>query len=326
MRLGDLLAGLRDGTVTLDFCGHWITTENRIKEDLLERYDDTVALANGSNDGKWSVSDGETVEESDASMRDFYTRLLNREIEEGVRTNIFPSAESENCQCCGRRLMWILEDKVLYLRGEYYKVDGDRREWVDQPSGHMCSSPDREEAEIIRGEISVNSNLLISNFFNSVEDTPEGKKYDQEYNLCLLYGVKNISRYKQEHNIAYGQMGNMSIGVFLHPSKKSIILGNPWIADRRMESEDYDYDEETYDEDYKNLSVIDGHHLVGEVCLDVWRWEATDLDTAKEEYQEIKDSHRDLVELEVPHGTWEFVHYGHGDYSREMYVTLTLKE
>ena len=52
--------------------------------------------------------------------------------------------------------------------------------------------------------------------------------------------------------------------------------------------------------------------MIGEICLDVWRWEATDLNTiGAEKYEALAEDHknRGMVEVDVPHGEWEFKEY-----------------
>jgi hypothetical protein len=46
------------------------------------------------------------------------------------------------------------------------------------------------------------------------------------------------------------------------------------------------------------------------VCLSVWRWEATDMNTlGKEHYEKLIEQEVNLVEVDVEHGLWDFTHF-----------------
>lgn len=48
-----------------------------------------------------------------------------------------------------------------------------------------------------------------------------------------------------------------------------------------MRFQDDEANEKYYDEKYEELKSegIEGHHLVGSIICDVWRWEATDINS-----------------------------------------------
>jgi hypothetical protein len=131
-------------------------------------------------------------------------------------------------------------------------------------------------------------------------DCPKEEEHTQKWSLNHSAGIVNITKYKSEkQNIAYGQMGNMSVGIFAHPNKKSIIVGNA-------------YQNET-DEENKIDYVINEHKFLGRISLDVWRWEATDFNTlGQETYNKVlkeNKKYRGMVEVEVEHGVWLFECY-----------------
>jgi len=54
---------------------------------------------------------------------------------------------------------------------------------------------------------------------------------------------------------------------------------------------------------------LKGFKKLGEISLEMWRWEATDLNTlTQEKLDKMKEEEypQDIVEIDVEHGTWEF--------------------
>jgi hypothetical protein len=315
MKFREICEHVKAGRWRLDFCGHRCNGNRR---QFVEGYEEDVAYAAGANDGNWQPDkDGKrTQAEIDAGMREFYQRRLDVECQPGEMIYSFVCPE-EYCFGCGKRLHWVVGKNRLRLQGY----------WDRQKNDHVIAKGRCPYAkpQPTTGVITVRSRLIFANFFPSIEDSDEKDKYTDDWSLNCLHGRANITRYKAEHNIAYGQMGNMSCGVFVNDARTSIILGDPYIADRLME----DMGEAEQDAaDYDALSVIEGHHLVGKISLRVWRWEATDFETIKDSYQDMLGVQDDPpVELEVPHGSWEFVHYYDTEIGGEgcVYARLRLK-
>lgn len=185
------------------------------------------------------------------------------------------------CQCyrCGQYLEWSFSQNSLKLN----RLIGTD---TCHPEGYRC---ELENVKPFVGKITINSNLIVANYFNNVVPELSDVEQCEKYYINILKGRYNLAEYMSFHNVAYGQMGNMSIGVFVHPDKKSIIIG------------DHFYSEEL--DDYTN--EIEGHIYKGSVCLDVWRWEATDLNTIGDNQYNVDNS----VECDVEHGVWRFEHF-----------------
>lgn len=303
MKVREICELVRSGEITLDYAGHRIALE---KEELLERFDDNVELANGSNDGKWQSIDKpheketRTHEEINASMRDFYNRHLDFEIEQEGTLRWGGLHDHRSCFGCGEHLHWTLTGNKLQLRNHYEKDPKHKRgyDWVNHPIDYVC--PYSVPKPIV-GEIKIASRLLLANFFR-FDDAPEGKKYSDKYDLCTLAGRNAIAQFKsKEQNVAYGQMGNSSIGVYVNEAKDSVIIGPRY---HPAEYEDYETTAEY--ESAVNTELFPGYTKVGEIDLQVWRWEAADLNTVGDKYEDANE--RDLVEIDVQHGDWTFQH------------------
>lgn len=316
MKFSELVERVKRGEVTLELAGH---RANNARERLIEQYERTAAGAAGENDGKWTPLDGATMEETNARMRAHYQQKLDAEVDDDdMLSGFLFDVEEQECRGCGQRLRWVLSGNVLGLRGFYDHELGDFKK---HPPEFVCPHATFRPRT---GRIAVRGKLLFANFFDEVEDGPKKDKYKPEWSLSSDKGQENITRYKAERNVAFGQLSNMSVGIFVSPDKKSIIVGDPYIAERLMEEMS---EEEADKADEKALSVIEGHQLVGTICCDVWRWEATDQNTVKDIRKFRRDNKdRGYVELDVPHGVWEFAHYFHNDEPEDetVYARLNL--
>lgn len=324
MKVSEICELVRSGEITLDVAGHHV---NATKERFLERYDRNVAMANGANDGKWSPRENETPEKVDAGMREFYQRHLDREVnqEETLGSGM---GDGEYCFGCGEKNKWVLTGKKLQLRQHYVEDATDRfgiRE-INDPVDFICPF---HIPMPFKGEIKVTSKLLIANFFREIEDAPEDEQWSEKWSLNSFAGRQRVAEYKAARNVAYGQMGNTSISIYINDAKDSIIIGPNC---HPAEYKEYDTNEEY--EAACSLPAFPGYEQVGSIILDVWRWEATDLNTIGEDkYPEIAEDHqyRGMVEIDVPHGTWTFEHFHDSkrwnkDNEDYLYAKLELKK
>jgi hypothetical protein len=124
--------------------------------------------------------------------------------------------------------------------------------------------------------------VVIDNYFNKdrdyLFDVPEKEQYSDKYSLETLKGRFNRQNYLAEtYNMGYGQMGNMSMEVFVSKDGKEIIFGdepNDWY------DEDEDGNGKPTKEDKKfNKEFEKNYTCIGKVSLGVWRWECADKKT-----------------------------------------------
>ena len=309
MKVREIVEKVRSGEISLVYAGHRV---RMTKNDFLKYYEKVKDDANGASNGKCGKRENETVEQVNAGMREFYNRRLEFEVEQNKSLSF---TMDERCECsgCGVRLNWVLVGNNLQLLDHPQKSNKKpfNVEFVNYPVDYVCPF---HILTPTKGEITVASKLIFANFFAGIEDTPKGKKYSDEYSLQHAAGLEKITKYKSKRNVAFGQMSNMSIGIFVHPDNRSIIIGNS-------------FDSESESDDEERL-IIDGHKLVGEISLAVWRWEATDFNTlGKKGYKKLKKDELDIVEVDAEYGVWEFEHYFEnqiGDFET-IYSRLRLK-
>lgn len=306
MKFKEIALKVKNDEITLDSCGHRISEQ--MKDRFISHFENLEKGAVGEKDGKWTIREDETMEETNRSMREFYQRHLDNEIQENE--SLFPSCEGSHCFGCGEKLNWVLNGDKLTLRQFYnHEIQRPNLKWKGgfdlRPLDYRCPY---EHAKPFSGEIKVSSKLIFANFFRWVDDSTEENKYKEEYCINYLIGRENTTKYKCANNIAYGQMSNMSIGIYVNENKDSIIIG-PAYHPIEFSEEACLMNDEEYEAALKK-PVFEGFKLAGTICLGVWRWEATDFKTiGKENYAELIKENQDIVELKVKHGIWQFEHY-----------------
>jgi len=317
MTYQEIMASVESGTIIVDNYGH---STNPLMERLMERYHRAIDYSKGAGDGTWASCTNNvdwTTEEWNIKMRDHFQRQLDAEYEIGE--DMFDMPEIY-CFHCANTMQWVFDGDRISLR-KYW--DGDKH--VITKGRCILEFPTPMVTKITTG-----GHLVFTNFFRC-DDSPEGKKYIPEYDLNSINGRRNIAEYKAKtHNIAYGQMSNMSVGVFINNSGDSIIIGNPYIGDYILEAmteEEYEKNKDRYEE----FSIIDGHKLVGTICLDVWRWEAGDRDSLGPLLKELESrGYTDIVRIECQPGEWEVTHYfdiqRYEDSEDPIYSRLVLKK
>lgn len=295
MKFIELFQKYLDGEIEMDFCGH---KNDQFLERQEEYFKDNVEMSQGGNDGKWSKRDDDkSVEEVNADMRNYYLRPLNTEITEGFVFKYESYFSDFRCSCCGKRLFFQYKNNKFVLN-HVFNSEKESSKFVEVPN---C---EYSEVKVLKSSINVNSPLVIINAFIKdheyvFADSPKELKHDDSYSPSNIRGRDNIQKYKAEKsNCLTGQMGNMSIGIFVSDDKKSIIIGD---------TKKFDENGEYWGEEHK---VIDGHKKVGRISLGIWCWEATDKNTLENVGYDIDNQRElDIVVVDVAPGTWELEHY-----------------
>lgn len=303
MIFSEILKKVEAGEITLDCYGHRV---NDPLERLARHYHNLLDGANGGKDGQWNLREDETMEEINARMREHYQRHLDFNFEEG--DEIFETPEVY-CFKCGMNHHWVYDGDKLSLRCHFQRDDS---KW----GGKLVNVQDRcplEKPSPMVTRITTSGTLVFTNFFRC-EDCEKEDKYTEKWSINGLQGRMKIAEWKAKNqNIAYGQLSNMSFGVFVNEAGDSIIIGDPYVADSFLDNlTDEEYEEyEKNGPSYEKLSEIEGHKMIGSVCCDVWRWEASDKETLGPLYDELlnRDYKADRVEYKCQPGTWEVTHF-----------------
>lgn len=205
------------------------------------------------------------------------------------------SASELKCFSCGKRIIFSYKDGTLHADCVVEHVDDETIPFYERYKITDLSECSYAVAAPYVGKIKVISTLIFTNWFNHVDDSPEGEKYSDEYSLNFLSGRDNIARYKEKSNIAFGTLGNMCYYVLVHKDKNSILLVDTRERLRGKRFKDYE--------------------IFGEsIQTPLWRWEATDKATLGEEgykahLEFAEERYMDIVEVDVSHGEWMYEHF-----------------
>lgn len=313
MNLLQLEEGLRTGTITLDLKSHRCNPIiEQVSRYVNQKKDWIKQLETGSytspHDKKvWSK------EECD-NMIKFLTVNLENQEEPG---EYFHDNEAYCFDCGGRHHLTVVDEKTVSLLS-YSNFDKKREEkgfkWLDFTFRYdpadipVCPAKSLVESKKMVSEINVPSGqLLFANFFKEekIYDFPKEGKYKEENSINGLLGRFNLMQYLATQNIGYGQMGNMSVNVFVNKAGDEIIIGN-----------DYGYDNKT---DREYTIKHKGFKNLGSISLSVWRWMCGDLEVLQghgevvpdniKVNKQTEDDYKDYILTKVKPGTWVIEHY-----------------
>lgn len=207
--------------------------------------------------------------------------------------------------------------KCSHKCGEYYNLgllDSNtitvfKKDYSDSNCVFIDGIPPIEQTFDFQNE------LIFTNAFRGddnrylLEDCPEGMKYSKEYDLCTESGIINITKYKNEtQNVLFAQMGNMGMSIYRNKKQNHIIIGTSYL--------------EEYPETEKYLNDNDFEDL-GYICLDVWRFEASDIKTLKKHNYVKKEND---VNIKISSGKWKFTHYLNSTISNKLEIYSELKK
>lgn len=212
------------------------------------------------------------------------------------------------CFNCGDRLHIVPIDEntiTLVDWGIYHEnqeKSGLKHEYtITDTEIPVCSSKELCDSKKMVAEIQVPSGeLVFTNFFKKDEiyDKP-----DEIVSINAIKGRYELMLYLAGKNIGYGQMGNMSVNVFVKETGDEIIIGN-----------DYGYNET----DGEFTITHDGFENLGSISLSVWRWMCGDVQILNEHGEKlpklkmnkcIEHDYEDYILTKVQSGTWVIEHY-----------------
>lgn len=260
--------GLFAGTIDIDLAGHRSHDKEYLYKSLIERLSRLIEYCYQKKD------------ERRQEWFDFEMRLLTA----GEQIGLLGGLEA-HCFGCGCDLPYILKDANTITVGLTYEQQKDNE------TDNTC--PMKDQGKSFSFEIRVESGKLVfANYFddrrtddqgNEVEIFEPEDKYARKFSLnCALGRMNRTKYYAVQHNIAYAQMGNMSIGVFVNKARDGIIIGD---TERRS---------------------IKSHKFVADISLAMWRWMAADL-AVLEKHGIVPDE--DSIVLDVVNGVYRVTNY-----------------
>jgi len=317
MTIVELSEGLENGSITLDLKGHCV---NPVLDNIKNTVEDLIDSIKEFKSGKAiDPTTKKPYSKADVEMFiKYYTVDLERNYQSGHRVR-----ECEHyCFDCGQYLeLLIVDEKTVTLVDRVFYSDERRKNQqkdkifsLDIALVTDCAIKKFRDAGKLVSEINVpTGDLIFTNYFTKEE------LYTMPNN-CIT-GRNNLMQYLATKNIGYGQMGNMSVSVYVKNTGDEIIIGS-----------EYDYDG-----DYENYVEHEGFKNIGDISLSVWRWMCGDLQVLKDNGEKlptnleinkkIDDDYKDYIWTKVTPGTWVIEHFY--DFSKRnniIYSKLYLKK
>lgn len=293
---GDIVKSLKSGEIELKTMGHqnisYQGKTEKIKEEVIKEFERSLK--------RWK-EDAESLPDNYFSLKKFY---------EPIKIGRHIGDFSHYCWDCGKDLDLILiDDKTLALsdKRNYWDLT-DNMSIKERLNYKMkledikpCPVPDVTNG--IKTSINVpTGDLIFSNHFGKVDSLYEleGEKY---HSINGLLGRIKLAEDLAKRDVGYGQMGNMSIDVYLRNDGKEIIIGQEYFIDKKGK---------------EKLRKFDGFKRLGSISLSVWRWQCADrkiLEDKEYPLPELKKNgetshdYLDWILAEVVPGKWNIEHY-----------------
>lgn len=243
--------------------------------------------------------------------------------------------EKGYCWDCGGRFNFILaNENTLTVIDQIYRYNflkGKYGNDFDSSQAHrfkiddipMCDVDSNIKKTGIVTHIDVPSGkFIITNHFGKNDDIydPEDDRIGYE-SINALSGRIKLAGVLADKDIAYGQMGNMSIDVYVNESGTEIIIGDGYY----------------YDGNQEDVRSFEGFKNIGSISLSVWRWQAADKEILErfnypipenlEEGEVVDNESIDYALLNIKPGRWKVEHfYDVSECEDGIYSKLTLIE
>ena len=196
MNIHTLIARLKNNEIKINKSGHQFNSQ-RLIDQLIDRLQFNI--------------DYHTPKVDDEKHHAIMVRGMNSDDAYGPGLQYMDGFDGEvYCWCCGNRGLrfnFINDEDTLEVI-----------QWKNRGTPDVCPIKD----EPVRTTIEVPSgSLVFSNWFD-VKSAPEGEEYGNDYCINALLGRINEAKYLAAQGYGYGQMGNMSVTIYVSKDRKSI--------------------------------------------------------------------------------------------------------
>lgn len=307
MTIVELEEGLKNGSITLDLKGHCV---NPVLDIIKNTVEDLIDNIKEFKSGK--AIDSETNKPYTKELVEMFIKFDTADLERDYQPGHRVRECSHYCFDCGQNLdLVIVDEKTVTLVDRVFYSDERRKNQQENKTFRLdlslvtdCAIKKFKDAGKLVSEINVpTGDLIFTNYFKKEELYTMPNEYKSENSINCIQGRYNLMQHLAAKNIGYGQMGNMSVSVFVKNTGDEIIIGSEY---------DYDGDDENYVEH-------EGFKKIGDISLSVWRWMCGDLQVLKDNNEElpsnlvankkIEDDYKDYIWTKVKPGTWTIEHF-----------------
>lgn len=294
MTLTQIHEGLKNGTITIDKQGHFINPLDETIGWTLERLKET------------KDDNGKPLDEKGLNYRKV---ALEIDHENGDMLTF----EDSYCFDCDKNLAVILLNETTLTvigKADYFTLVKKYKNYelkVIPEYLEKCELGDLRAKGMLESEINVpTGELIFKNYFDKKE-IYESSNTGRSINA--IKGRNALMQYLATKDVGYGQMGNMSVNVYLKEDGTEVIIAGSWY----------------YNEKDEECEVgFEGFEPIGSISLSVWRWMCADRETLKKYDEKIVEQdptfaevgyatydvdYHDIVEVKVQPGKWKIEHY-----------------
>ncbi len=327
--IDEVVQGLEDGSFTIDTKGHnsgWngdaVYFVEEVRDRVIQLRDDAKerSVLSFWEDGRAKRDKGkkkttkEMADELATSGRlvETYTRFSTEKLRNNSTLGAMDSPEM-HCHNCGEKHRLIIRDKVITMAPTYHQ---EKEGIIDT----TCTFADGIPTKVVNLDIP-SGDIVFQNYFrvkdqdrndDTVYDPKEGKY--GELSVCDHQGRTNLMNKLAKNGVGYGQMGNMSLSLYINPERDKIILGDCYPDDDCEATPDPEY----------TKAMKEGYKAYGMLSLGVWAYYCVDRSKMIEyNTEELEKGYNTIIESKdgenedygeqlianVKKGTWTLTHY-----------------
>ena len=208
------------------------------------------------------------------------------------------------CCACGARLKATYNNGVIVFK----QVSITRPDLSDE----QCPAKPYIDGAPFEANIYFPTGVLVFTNIFDVPDAPKRLEYTNGWSLNHLSGIANITSHLASRGYGYGQMGNMSVDIWVNNLRDQIIVTDgcleDMINDDMMESQHTGHPLNAIQLNRKSEldSLKKDFKMMGSISLCVWRWMCADVATLGGEF--TREENTDYVDVQVIPGTWKLTH------------------
>lgn len=295
----EVFEGIKNGKFKLDFVGHNSNTREEVEGEQLAQFLDFLRM---DYDRNFNYIAQETATGRDLSDYKKYTIDQTISLTKGGFFTEF------SCYDCNKRLGLTMTAENVFTAFNIHDFEPNKR------TGEIlrCEMENVVVNEALHSQIDVpTGSLIFANYFGGMDTEEKRKLYtmpDGLRDINSLLGRLKLMQYLAAHNVGYAQMGNMSVTFFANVDGDEIIVGADSV---------FHYDEDDDDAmEEEEIMEYPGFTKIGQICLDVWRWQCADRLTLAQHHQDIPvhifnkpDTFGEYIEIKVKPGRWAIEHY-----------------
>lgn len=270
MKLESLIEGLTDGSISLNKNYHTQDVIGNLQKHL-----------DGINKAINRIKSGD-----DHNLILIYEDMLEVEIGSQIYQshNYHGRKECRNCdQTCN---VFVIDETHVELQPWY--IGTKQYGGKVYPTTKVCDAKELIKNQKLSTIINIPTGKMI--FKNVLREINKIELDDYDHSINSVLGRDMLMQDLSKYDVGYGQMSNMSIGIYLKSDGCEIIVSES-------------------NSPYNDVNpLFPDFEFKGNICLDTWRWMCCDK-SVYDHYNEQCSKYENIIEMNVEKGKWLINHY-----------------